>query len=54
MHAVEDWPAFVRRTAFAGCHATDDLRAVCGGGLGVERTLAARQSLHDQSRVFVE
>ena len=54
VHAVEDRPAFVRRAALAGRHAADDLRAVRGGRLGVERAFAAGQPLDDQPRVFVE
>ncbi len=54
VHAVEDRPAFVRRAALAGRDATDDLRAVGRGRLGVERALAPGQPLHDQPGVFVE
>ena len=39
--------------ALAGSHAGHHFRAVGGAGLGVERTLAAGEALHDEARVIV-
>ena len=54
VHAVEDRPAFVRRSTLAGRDAADDLRAVGRRRLGVERPLTAGEPLNDQPRVLVE
>ncbi len=43
-------PAFVRGAAFARRHSADDLRSVSRAGLGMKRTFAAGQALHDQPR----
>ena len=49
-HRVEDGPAFVHGATLAGSHTADNLGPVQSSILGVERSLAAGQSLHDQSR----
>src|SRR5687767_4764527 len=53
-HGVEHRPAFVGRAAFARRDAAHHLGVIGLRGLGVERALAAGQSLNDQARVVVE
>ena len=50
LHAVEHWKTFVRGATFARRHSTDDLCPVLGAGLGVKRSFAAGQALHDYAR----
>jgi hypothetical protein len=44
----------VRRAAFAGGHATDDLRSIFGAGFGVERAFATGEALHNHASIFVD
>src|SRR5207237_7489947 len=53
LHAVEHRPAFVRRATFSRSYAADNLRSVFSTGFGVERALAPREALHDDSRGFI-
>ena len=50
---VENGPAFVGGTAFAGRNSADNLRAVLRTSLGVKCAFASRQSLHDHAGRFV-
>ena len=51
---VEDGPAFVGGAALARGDACDDLGAVIGAGLGVERAFASGEALHHESGFFVD
>jgi len=53
LHAVEHRPALVRRATFSRSYAADNLRSVFSTGFGVERALAPREALHDDSRGFI-
>jgi len=53
-HRVEDGPAFVRGSTFAGSYTTNNLSAVFGSALGVEGSFLARYSLHNEPRVLID
>ncbi len=53
LHSIENGPAFVRGAAFARRNAADNLRAISGAGLGMERAFAPSQTLHDQSSSLI-
>src|SRR5271166_1354006 len=52
-HCVEDGPAFMSGATLARSHATHHLRSVRLRSFGVEGSFPARQSLHNQSRRFI-
>ena len=50
---IEDRPAFVGGAALAGRHSANDVGAILGAGLGVERAFAAGDALHHRPCGFV-
>src|SRR5208282_4976920 len=53
LNGIKDRPALVCRSTLAGSYAADNLRAVSRARLRMESTFAPGQSLHDQSRSFI-
>ena len=51
--AVEHWPAFMHRAAFAGRDSADNLGSVGGAGLGMKSSFAAGEALHNQAGLAV-
>src|SRR5208283_536996 len=52
-HRIKDGPALMGRSALARSYAAHDLRSVGLRCFGVKRSFTARQSLHNQSRRFI-